>query len=370
MTDLVLVLITAALTALGTTLIKDWLPSLVRNTYHQLTRQKIMIVEIKSKRQPVSGVTIAVTATDSDRIIASGTTNQSGIARLRGISAGLIPVEATLREGPYERRYVKIQKVESLPFYLPLDQDRDFGLPVYVAVVTPPPPFPTPSQPLQVEYGEPLLPVDRQISAMLQIDWVAGTSRPELQVETSAGILRIEDIFREVGISLEVRWGNELPVSRMGRDGRFSVKELGDTNKLYRDDAPPDTWPFYLIYGGRFETDGVLSIMFDQDRQGAVVFAAEVMSQPHDPRDTLHLIVHEMGHMLNLPHPWQVYGDTRSVMSYPWRWSDWSLDDPDVYRFDSFGQQHIRRAPDHYVQPGGSPFLDYGRPIPILGEQG
>ena len=104
-------------------------------------------------------------------------------------------------------------------------------------------------------------------------------------------------------------------------------------------------------------------MMFDSERRrGAVVFNSEMRS---DKRELVFQIVHEMGHMLNLPHPWQTYGPSKSVMSFPWRWrDDWSWDDPSIYRFDIVGRQHVARSPEEYVKPGQSPFLEYGTPAP------
>jgi tetratricopeptide (TPR) repeat protein len=221
-------------------------------------------------------------------------------------------------------------------------------------------------EPLTVQYGKLLLPEDRRVRALLQMDWIAGTPRPELAVRTSAGLLRLEDLLREVGIDLEVAWRNELPVAVMGPDHLFSDAELLSTLETYREETPPGVWHFYVIYGGRHQHGSITSLMFDYSRRGGrrrglAVFPGGAAHRP------VFLILHDMGHMLNLPHPWETaYGNSRSVMSLPERWSNWSWDDPSVYRFDAFGQQHIRRAPEEYVRPGASAYLDYGAPAPWL----
>ncbi len=67
-------------------------------------------------------------------------------------------------------------------------------------------------------------------------------------------------------------------------------------------------------------------------------------------------VLHELGHILDLPHPWELGADTRSVMSYPWRWANWRWDDPAAYRFDAAARRHLLRAPDELVRPGSGPF--------------
>jgi hypothetical protein len=220
---------------------------------------------------------------------------------------------------------------------------------------------------VQVRYGKSGLQTDRKVAAVLEINWIAGPQRPDLLFRSSSGDERLEEILEEVGISVEVRWSSELPPAVMGPDRRFSQAELMATLEQYRSpDLRPDLWHFYLIYGGLHDVPGIRSMMFDPQRRGAAIFTDPSRSHPNE---TTFEILHEMGHMLNLPHPWQAYGDTKSIMSFPFRWSDWSWDDPQVYRFDGFGQHHIRRAPDEYVRPGGSAFLDYGAPLPWPGMQ-
>ena len=102
-------------------------------------------------------------------------------------------------------------------------------------------------------------------------------------------------------------------------------------------------------------------MMFDTATRRGFWISAEQLS---NPRQFVWACIHEMGHQLNLPHPWQAYGDTRSVMSFGWRWDDWSWSDPSIYRFDDFGANHIMFGPEQYVRPGGSAFLDYGGPKP------
>ena len=110
-------------------------------------------------------------------------------------------------------------------------------------------------------------------------------------------------------------------------------------------------WHFYLLLGRKTEAERGLSLVIDPKRRtGAVAFV-----DPEDEAGTLHAVGHEIGHLLNLPHPWEVYGNTRSLMSYPWRWEDWDWEDPEVFRFDAVGRRHILRAPEVVVRPGGGP---------------
>jgi hypothetical protein len=216
---------------------------------------------------------------------------------------------------------------------------------------------------------------DRKVQAILEIDSVEGTSLPPLQAATSTGVVKIEDVFRELGIELEVVRNGTLPRSVLGADMAFNNNELNTAMKTYMNVAQPGKWHFYIVVAPR-ATIPTSSFMFDSaGRRGAAILTEYNQElglsdvRYADPRSLVFQVIHEMGHMLNLPHPWQAYGDTKSVMSYPYRWVDWSWDDPQVYHFDEFGQKHIRRAPDMYVMPGGSSFLNYGGPVKWMASQ-
>lgn len=266
----------------------------------------------------------------------------------------------SFNELSFERIYTKIHPIKSSTSYLALEV-KDFRLRTRVlSAETVESQSLVEAGPSEIQYGQSPLPSDRHVRARLEIDWLEGTPRPLLQANISDGSVRLEDLLAEVGIELEVIWSNELPKNVMGNDGRFSDDELLSTMEQYRNEEQGDIWHFYLIFGGQYLYSSVYSTMFDTKlRRGGVLF--DVQSQFDKPRLVLRAAIHEIGHMLNLPHPWQAYGDTLSAMTYPYRWGDkWSFDDPEVYRFDAVAQQHIRRSPERYVRPGRSAFLEYG----------
>ena len=224
----------------------------------------------------------------------------------------------------------------------------------------------------QVRYGEPTLTAPRQVKAILEIDWTmdsaSGRDQPPLEVETRIGTIGLREVLRDVGIDLEVRWDEELPRAVMGLDGGFTVAELKKALEGFRNaEVDEDTWHFYAVVGGLYVEQGlgprphVLSMMFDEEkRRGFAIFDAALAGSP---RSLMSLVLHEMGHSMNLPHPGSTYGDTRSVMSDPSRWGG-DLADPALYTFDAFGRAHIGMAPEHYVRPDGSSYMDYGNPLP------
>ena len=213
-----------------------------------------------------------------------------------------------------------------------------------------------------LSYGDTLLASDRQVDAVLEIDWIEGTPKPEFQAPTRVGVLTVVDIFREVGIDLRVQWSDELPIETMGSDGAFDLDELLATMEAHRDPDEADEWRFYVILAPRFAGNGVFTLMFDSEaRRGAALF--DQGGALADQSFALNTLVHEMGHLLNFPHPFQTYGDTKSVMTYSYRWEERSYDDPGVFRFDEFGTRHTLRGPERYVRSGSSAFLDYGAPV-------
>jgi hypothetical protein len=385
------VVLTAALTAVVTTVMGSWVPSAAVKFVEWLRQEPVLIVEVTDNNRPVKNVKLSVSIGTSSALLASGETDETGSVKLHDVSPGTLVLEAVLEEGPYVRKYHKFHKVDSLPASLTLDKNKDFFLVTDSTAgqgTGPERPTPTPAssspspatQPLdrglQVQYGKEMLQSDRKVQARLEIDRVEGTPLPGMQVGTSDGAVTVEGLFREVGIELEVVISDTLPASVLGTDGAFSVEELKDTMTRYRNASQPGKWNFYLIVAPRATTQAG-SFMFDREgRSGCVIlteYARELAASDEkysDPRFLTFEVIHELGHMLNLPHPWQAYGDTKSVMSYPFRWPGWSWDDPQVYRFDYFGRRHVSRAPDEYVMPGGSAFLDYGAPLPWLATAG
>lgn len=384
------IIITAAVTALVTGLIANWIPSLLSITYDWVRQDSILIVQIyDDDGSPVNGVKMSVSQSVSDLLLDSGTTDQNGRVKLRKVTKGMLALEGELQEGPYFRQYRMIHAIQSFPHLITLNRNKDFSRSIAKAslgtdgpitvIPTPSPistqnpgaspspqatpvqtPTPRPQDAYRIKYGKEPLTTDRRIKARLEIDWLDGTQVPELKAQTSIGTIGLEDLLKEVGIELEVVHSDKLPANVLGPNRSLSDEEAHSIAKSYRNAMQADKWHFYLIVVPTVDDQMVSFLSDTETRSGAAVSTNFPIP---DTRFFFFSVVHEIGHMLNLPHPFQAYGDTKSVMSYFWRWKDWSWDDPQIYRFDQFGQGHIRRAPDEYVMPGQSAFLNYGAPV-------
>jgi len=203
----------------------------------------------------------------------------------------------------------------------------------------------------------PELEADRRVSAVLEIDRAEEIPELSLAAPTRNGPVDLKRILGEVGIELEVVWSEVLPGSELIDDPWPGLERLQALAADHRMPPTPDgEWRFYLLLGRRTVADQELSMVIDSEyRSAAVVFI-----DPDDAAGTLHAVGHEIGHMLNLPHPWEVAGDTRSLMSYPWRWEDWNWLDPSVFRFDDAARRHILRSPESAVRPDAGPWMSSG----------
>lgn len=212
-------------------------------------------------------------------------------------------------------------------------------------------------------YGAPLLDEPRIQDAILEIDRIDGTEQFRFESQTYAGTLTLQDIFMELGLNLEVQWSSIIPHEAMGEDGQFTIEELNIARNQYRDRFDESVWHFYLIAGGEFTSQGVASIMFDtENRHGSAIFDNAIYGDFGAP--VLWTVLNTLGLQMNLPPPFNAYGDTRSVMTYFDRWPNWDWEDPAVFYYDEFGVMHLRWAPEQFVRPGGSPFFNYGGTTP------
>ena len=202
----------------------------------------------------------------------------------------------------------------------------------------------------------PELEKDRRVQAVLEIDRAHDLPVLSLATSTRDGPVDLAGILADVGIDVEVVWSDTLPSGELVDDPWPGEEQLCDLMARYRNaPADDDRWHFYLLLGRKTQPDRELSLLIDpQARTGAVVF---VDPDLEEAGATLHAIGHEIGHLLNLPHPWDVYGNTRSLMSYPWRGVEWDWGDPAVFRFDGVGRRFVLRAPKEAVRPGRGGFV-------------
>jgi hypothetical protein len=328
----------------------------------QQASESHLVVRVVSKGQPVPGVTIILRCGPQQAAIDSAATDAAGEARLDCSARERVTVEALVtgdeRFGFVSREHSPALDGSTLE--LELERDLHFGAMIRA--------FPRSSgagddvSGYRIAYGLPERAEDRQVTAILEIDRIAGLARPSLTVETSAGPLHLADILSAVGIRLDVVWSDEVAAAELGPDTWPGEQRLQEIMRRHRNiEVAPQLWHLYLLLAPQPEPGLELSLLIDADtRTGAVVF---LPASTEHPGALIHAVAHEIGHMLNLAHPWEEYGNTRSVMSYPWRWSDWSWLEPQVYHFDSVGAHHLRRGPEPYVRPGGSRFLDRGVPV-------
>ena len=199
-------------------------------------------------------------------------------------------------------------------------------------------------------YPQPERASDRQIQLLIEIDRIEGMVKAPLSVILPTGVISLESILKKVGIASRVVWSDQLPGALFSGDDCLSDEYLNAVMRQFKNVAPLHSeWSIYLVLIEQKQRDFEFSCVIDPTiRSGAVVM---LPADPEHPGAILHAIGHEIGHLLNLPHPWDYYGNTRSLMSYPWRWNAWDWNDPSVYFFDDAGRHHILRGPESCVRP-------------------
>ena len=363
------IMLTAALTSIATTLVAKWMPAVVSTLYSRSTENPVVVVEIQRKSNPVSGVAVTVSdvSKPSTQVVATGQTDHNGIVPLPvRRDDRILFLQATTREGDIERQYERLHSFESIPAHVTLNLESFRRTPVVIATRT----HSDDPGTSGFLYSDDPLTSDRTVGAVLEIDFLEGTEPSEFVGRTSIGDqVTLAGLLEEVGIIVEVVWDDELPRSVMGSNSMFEVHELVDVMETHLDAEQQGKWHFYIVYGGAFEAGPMYEIMFDgPQRRGSAVFDSAIQST--ESGALLHAMMHTIGHMLNLPHPWQAYGDTESVMTYPYRWNTAFPLPRKFYRFDSVASRHIRRSPEKYVRPGASKFGEYGREQPWVVKSG
>lgn len=211
------------------------------------------------------------------------------------------------------------------------------------------------SSAVRFAYDQPELVKERQAKVLVEIDRITGMTQLPLAVETREGPVDLAEILGDVGLEIRLVWSDEIPATLLGNEMWPGEETLQTVMNRFQNVQPmTGEWSIYLLLIPRRERDSEYSILIDPThRKGAVV---SMPSSPEHPGEILHTIGHEIGHLLNLPHAWEVYGNTRSLMSYPWRWKNWDWSDPSIYHFDAAGRHHILHGPETRVRPGASGF--------------
>jgi hypothetical protein len=251
----------------------------------------------------------------------------------------------------------------------------------------------------------------------LQLEPLAGSRPPSLTftVEPSrrgsvlgSGVrieaVRCGDALRDLGIETEVEEGLAWPLQDTSWDGGmtvdkaleetgFRISPVGERTPLERRpggwegadifatlselmrstaQAPLDVpaWQVHLLVLSRTTREDLLGLAFDDGgslpRQGAAVFLDEIAEQfPANAlnRKILQTVVHEIGHVLNLEHPFGRElrnSASTSFMNYDWRYGGGGriADYWKHFLFEFGGEElvHLRHGARRDVVPGGSPF--------------
>lgn len=224
----------------------------------------------------------------------------------------------------------------------------------------------------------------------------------------------IEEIFRRAGMDTHLRHSNsalksKIAEQRTKRPGeedeiRWDERELHEMMQAHfsrKRDARE--WWTYLLIASRYDGgisidkenekpvidsqtghfvnkgDGTLGIMFDtvagnvgslvnlRPRQGAAIFwkTIERRDDSSRNRDFLHTLIHELGHVLNLPHAWKVdRSKSLSFMNSPFWYKSpsnfGSYWESFKYTFDPEELFHIHHGFYNEVVPGGNlSFLEW-----------
>lgn len=226
------------------------------------------------------------------------------------------------------------------------------------------------------------LPVNTAIRSRLQ---PKGEALRRVQLETLRetgvpAVPRIDRAGRDYGLA-DALWDAGIELVEHGhRDdlpappsGGWSEKQL---HALMSDFAQSDLahpgLALRLLWLSKSNRDNLLGVMFDhaeQDenhlpRQGAAVFAGAVRAGSSAAQlgpQLLQTAVHEIGHMLNLVHPFEIDRQRRaslSFMNYDWAyhagapafWRNFA------FRFDAHELSFLRHGHFLDVAPGGTPF--------------
>ena len=338
----------------------NWLPGMageVHQVISRITERRIVLIQVRRGIRPQSGISVAIRDAERVTLIASDLTDGSGAARLKAVPRGYVWIECSFREGLMDYTYSKVHKIESLPYSIELDVERDF----YSTAVRSGPPLPIGA----LRYGGETLQSDRHPTAILHIERLSNVARLHLEMPNSPEMTQLIDALAALGLRVVVEWGELDPANAFG--GVFtSEDQLLELRHLYMPRVLGDPWVLYVIYGaddiligsrGR-EPSGSMSAVFG-NRDGAVV--VDVEGRGLDPAG---FILHALGHVLNLPDETPERGERETVMSpsVPREGGGGR----GVYQFSDLAKLHVRRAPDPFVRPGGSRFLDYGVPQPWI----
>jgi hypothetical protein len=116
------VVATAFLTALGTSLAETWLPDAVKTLYARITNEPVLVIHVRRQgtREPLNKVVVWAELATTGKPLATAVTDEKGIARLQKIPGGntKILLCAKLDEGKTQLLYEEAHDIAEVPFYL------------------------------------------------------------------------------------------------------------------------------------------------------------------------------------------------------------------------------------------------------------
>jgi len=194
-----------------------------------------------------------------------------------------------------------------------------------------------------------------------------------------ASAITVRSILEENGFRTRKPTVEILPAGGAGPDEAWSDAELHEALVALRGATPPsatEPWPFDLLVAPRGDRPRVLGVLFDTGAAGvgraAAVFYNAIRSHQKVvnqsgpfAREYLFTCIHEIGHMLRLPHAWVPFGgvgtaerDDRalSFMAYP---DNYALGYTRFYarfpfEFREEERLHLRHGAWSDIWPGGS----------------
>ncbi|MBP6825078.1 MAG: hypothetical protein KA165_00855 [Saprospiraceae bacterium] len=172
------------------------------------------------------------------------------------------------------------------------------------------------------------------------------------------GQLSLAGAFSDAGILLKIRRGRDMVIPDRSGNNMWSNVEMNDMLKhLFPHSAKPDKWPAWHCYGlvlTRYEQgDDIAGIAFDDrapGNQGFAIFSEHpYFNNGHSDHNRLFAWVHEIGHILGLPHATDAPGRQNSWMAHNqqvnggfWDWNRFG------YRFSDYDTCQLRH--NHYLK--------------------